>query len=108
MVFDESSRGRPKVTVRRELIIFHDPEEWSDIYARIIREFGQGMAIRSRLQRELGFTYRYHQGLVPVEYPRPDGPTMRYQNQVHLDFYNKSTQSWFILRYLNNSVAADT
>ena len=107
MVFDESSHRHPKITVRRELIIFHDPGEWSDIYARILREFGMGMAVRPRLKRELGFTYRYHKGLVPVEYPRPDGPTMRYQDQVHLDFFTESAQSWFILRYCNKSTTVD-
>jgi hypothetical protein len=67
-----------------------------------------GMAIRPRLRRELGFTYRYHRGLVPNEHARKDGPTMHYEDQVHLDFYNESTQSWFILRYLNDSVGQDT
>jgi hypothetical protein len=26
---------------------------------------------------------------------------MHYEDQVHLDFYNESTQSWFQLKYLN-------
>lgn len=106
MVSNESPDFR-KITVKPGLIIFHEPGEWSDIYARILKEFGMGMAIRPRLRRELGFTYRYHQGLVRVEYPRPDGPNMRYQNQVHLDFFTDSAQSWFILRYCNKSVTVD-
>jgi hypothetical protein len=97
-----------KVTVKKNLIVFHRPGEWSDIYARILQEYGMGMAIRPRLRRELGFTYRYHRGLVPNEHARKDGPTMHYEDQVHLDFYNESTQSWFILRYLNDSVGQDT
>ena len=90
-----------KVTVKKNLIVFHRPGEWSDIYARILQEYGMGMAIRPRLRRELGFTYRYHRGLVPNEHViHNPGPTMHYEDQVHLDFYNESTQSWFILRYL--------
>jgi hypothetical protein len=97
-----------KVTIKKNLIIFHRPGEWSDIYARILQEFGMGMAIRPRMQKELGFTYRHFRGLVPNERPRKDGPSMHYEDQVHLDFYNESTQSWFILRYLNNSAGQDT
>jgi hypothetical protein len=97
-----------KVTVKKNLIIFHRPGEWSDIYAQILKQYGMGMAIRPRLKRELGFVYRYHRGLVPNPNPRKDGPTMYYEDQVHLDFYNESTQSWFIMRYLHNSVDTDT
>ena len=97
-----------KVTVKKNLIIFHRPGEWSDIYAKILQEYGIGMAIRPRLRRELGFTYRHHRGLVPNEHPRRDGPTMHYEDQVHLDFYNESAQSWFILRFLNNPAGQDT
>ena len=97
-----------RVTIKKNLIIFHSPGEWSDIYGRILREFGMGMAVRPRLKRELGFTYRHHRGLVPNPHPRPNGPTMHYEDQVHLDFYNESTQSWFVLRYLNNSAEQDT
>lgn len=85
------------------MIIFHRPGEWSDIYAQILKEYGMSMAIRPKMRRELGFTYRHHRGLVPNPHPRKGGPTMHYEDQVHLDFYNESTQSWFILRYLNNS-----
>jgi hypothetical protein len=91
-----------KVTVKKNLIVFHNPGEWSDVYARILREYGMGMAVRTRLKRELGFVYRHHQGLVPNEYHYKDSPTMHYEDQVHLDFYNESTQTWFQLRYLNS------
>jgi len=97
-----------KVTVKKNLVIFHRPGEWSDIYAQILKQYGMGMAIRPRLKRELGFVYRYHRGLVPNPNPRKDGPAMYYEDQVHLDFYNESTQSWFIMRYLHNSVDTDT
>jgi hypothetical protein len=92
-----------KVTVKKNLIIFHNPGEWSDVYALILQQYGMGMAVRPRLRRELGFVYRYHQGLVPNPTPRKDGPTMYYEDQVHLDFYSDSAQSWFMLKYLNLS-----
>jgi hypothetical protein len=38
---------------------------------------------------------------VPNPNPRKDGPTMYYEDQVHLDFYSDSAQSWFQLKYLN-------
>ena len=97
-----------RITIKKNLIVFHNPGEWSDIYAKILQQYGMGMAVRTRLKRELGFVYRYHRGLVPNPNPRKDGPTMYYEDQVHLDFYNESTQSWFILCYLHNSVDTDT
>ena len=89
-----------KVTVQQRLIVFHNPGEWSDIYSKILQEYGMGMAIRPRLRRELGFVYRYHRGLVPNPHPRKNGPTMHYEDQVCLDFYSDAAQSWFQLRYL--------
>ena len=90
-----------KVTVKKNLIIFHNPGEWSDIYAMILRDFGIKMALRTQLRKEMGFTYRYHRGLVPNEHPRENGPNMRYEEQVHLDFFSEAAQSWFQLKYLN-------
>lgn len=90
-----------KVTVKKQLIIFHDPGEWSDIYASILRDFGMGMAVRTRMRRELGFTYRNHIGLVPNEHPTKGGAKMHYEEQVHVDFFDDKAQSWFQLKYLN-------
>lgn len=92
--------SRP-VIIKQNLIVFCEPNDWSAIYAEILRDYGMGMAIRPRLQRELGFTYRYHRGLVPNTQARKDGPSMYYQEQVHLDFYSEPAQSWFQLKYLN-------
>jgi len=89
-----------KVTIKSKLIVFHKPGEWSDIYARILQEYGMGMAIRTRLRRELGFVYRHHRGLVPNERQYKNGPSMHYEDQIHLDFFTESAQSWFQLRYL--------
>ena len=90
-----------KVTVKKNLIIFHRPGEWSDVYALILRDFGMGMAVRTRMRRELGFTYRHHKGLVPHEISHPSEPKMHYEDQVHLDFFDEKAQSWFQLKYLN-------
>ena len=90
-----------KVTVKKNLIIFHNLGEWSDIYAMILRDFGMGMALRTRLRKEMGFTYRYHLGLVANEHPYKDGPNMHYEQQVHVDFFSEAAQSWFQLKYLN-------
>ena len=90
-----------KITVKKNLIVFHHPGDWIDIYSKILQDFGMGMAVRPRMRRELGFVYRHHQGLVPNENPYKDGSNMRYEEQVHLDFYSEAAQSWFQLKYLN-------
>ena len=90
-----------KITRKKNLIIFHNPGDWSDIYGKILRDYGIGMAIRPRLRRELGFTYRHHKGLVPHEVSHPNEPKMHYEQQVHLDFFDERAQSWFELKYLN-------
>ena len=90
-----------KVTVKKNLIIFHNLGEWSDIYAMILRDFGIKMALRTQLRKEMGFTYRHHRGLVANEHPYTDGPSMHYEQQVHVDFFSEAAQSWFQLKYLN-------
>ena len=90
-----------KVTIKKNLIVFHNPGEWSDIYAKILEQYGIGMAVRPKLKRELGFVYRYHQGLVPNEHKTKHGANMHYEDQVHLDFDSEQAQSWFQLKYLN-------
>ena len=96
-----------RVTVKHNLIIFHKPEEWDEIYQLILRDFGPKMAISFVLKRELGFTIRNHRGLAPHdpatrELMGSDWPhTHYYENQVHLDFYSEAAQSWFQLKYLN-------
>jgi hypothetical protein len=87
-----------QVVVKKNLVVFYDPSDWSDIYAKILQQYGMGMAIRPRLKRELGFTYRHHQGPAPHDLL---DPKMNYSPQVHLDFYSEAAQSWFQLKYLN-------
>lgn len=81
------------------MIIFRKAGEWTDIYKAILQDYGMGMAVRTRLRRELGFTYRNHQEW--IEFDRSGDRVRRYcEEQVHLDFYSEAAQSWFILRYL--------
>lgn len=96
-----------RITIKRNLIIFHKPAEWDEIYQLILRDFGPKMAISFVLRRELGFTIRNHRGLAPHnqetrEMMGSDWPhTHYYEPQVHLDFYSEAAQSWFQLKYLN-------
>ena len=97
-----------KVTTKKNLIIFHDPEEWLIVLVRLEKDFGHAIRMRHIMRRELGFTARDHRGLEPN---RKADPTLlltpweyhqgyHYEQQVHLDFYNEASQSWFILKYL--------
>jgi len=89
-----------KVTVKKNLIIFHNPGEWADIYASILRDFGMGMAVRTRMRRELGFTYRNYQEWITFDFT--NGRPRKYcEEQIHLDFFDDKAQSWFQLKYLN-------
>jgi hypothetical protein len=95
-----------KVTTKKNLIIFHDPEDWYRVLDRLAEDFGQAIRMRHIMRRELGFTARDHRGLEPntpltlnlTDVVRDKG--YHYIQQVHLDFYTESAQSWFILKYL--------
>ena len=97
-----------KVTIKHGLIIFHKPNEWSDLQARLVDDYGAKIAISFVCRRELGFTVRRHKGLVP--HPAAEWEIMKsegwphrfhYEEQVHLDFYSESAKTWFVLKYLN-------
>jgi len=99
-----------KVTVKKNLIIFHKVDEWSELYQRILQDHGSKVAISFVCKRELGFTIRRHKGL--EEHPKEIWEVMKsegwhhryhYQDQIHLDFYNEAQQTWFVLKYLNNT-----
>jgi hypothetical protein len=102
-----------KVTTKKNLIIFHNPDDWARVLDRLAEDFGTAIRMRHIMRRELGFTARDHRGLVPhrkldemwaVLQLQPkvyeDASAYHYEQQVHLDFYNEATQSWFILKYL--------
>ena len=88
------------ITIKKNLIIFRKPGEWSDIYAKILQDYGRGMMVRTRLRRELGFTYRNHQEWVTFDHTG-DRERKYCEQQIHLDFYDEQAQSWFQLKYLN-------
>ncbi len=97
-----------KTTIKHGLIIFHKPYEWSDLQARLVKDYGARIAISFVCRRELGFTVRRHKGLVPHgeaewEIMKSEGWPHRfhYEEQVHLDFYSESAKTWFVLKYLN-------
>jgi hypothetical protein len=99
-----------KTTIKKNLIIFHRPDQWSDLQAQLVADFGPKIAISFVCRRELGFTVRRHKGLVP--HPEPEWELMKaegwkhryhYEDQVHLDFYSEAAQTWFVLKYLNNT-----
>lgn len=94
-----------KVTIKKNLIIFHKPYEWADISQQLIRDYGPSIIISWKMKRELGFTVRHHKGLVPF---KVDAEALvsefdhryHYEDQIHLDFFNEATQSWFQLKYI--------
>ena len=95
-----------RTTTKKNLIIFHDPEDWYRVLDRLAEDFGTAIRMRHIMKRELGFTARDHRGLEPntpltlnlTDVVRDKG--YHYIQQVHLDFYTESAQSWFILKYL--------
>ena len=99
-----------KVTIKKNLIIFHNIREFEELHYRLLKEHGQStMMISWKTKRELGFTIRHHKGL--AEHDKDTWEMMKsegfhnryhYESQVHLDFYNEAQQSWFVLKYLNN------
>ena len=98
------------VEVKKNLVIFHEPRDWSEISKKIVQDYGPSVMISWRCRRELGFTVRHHKGLVAWTKEaledfegfgsRPPS-THYYEDQVHLDFYNDAQQSFFVLKYLN-------
>ncbi len=96
-----------KVIVKKNLVIFKNKSEWDTIWKGIVKQYGAKIGISFVCRRELGFTIRTHTEWIPFD---KSGDRVRHyaEEQIHLDFYNESTQSWFLLRYLNNSAGKDT
>jgi hypothetical protein len=94
-----------RTTVKKNLIIFHKLHEWESVRRQLVAEYGISIMISWKMKRDLGFTIRYHKGLVP--HSTGDDTLIsdaewryHYEEQVHLDFFNEETQSWFQLKYL--------
>jgi len=99
-----------KVTIKPGLIIFHKVADWEPIQYQLGLDYGTRIMLSWVCKRELGFTIRRHKGLEPHdentwEVMKSEGWHQRhhYQEQIHLDFYNEAAQTWFVLKYLNNS-----
>jgi hypothetical protein len=97
-----------KISIKHNLIVFHNPKDWAEINNRLILEHGPAITISWRCKRELGFTVRRHQGLEP--HSQENWKVMKdqgwqnryhYQDQIHPDFYDQACQSFFVLKYLN-------
>jgi len=87
-----------KIKVKPNLIIFESVGDWACVREKIKQEHGVGIfAISWRLKRELGFTVRYHKEFKPYQ----NSDIFHYHTQVHLDFFNEASQSWFMLKYIN-------
>jgi len=99
-----------KITVKKNLIIFHSVREFEELHHSLLQEHGRAtMLVSWRMKRELGFTIRHHKGLVPHDESewavmKSEGWNHRYhyEDQVHLDFYNEAQHTFFVLKYLNN------
>lgn len=99
-----------KITVKKNLIIFHSVREFEELYQQLIEDHGRAtMLVSWRMKRELGFTIRHHKGL--AQHSEAEWAVMKaqgwnnrfhYEMQVHLDFYNEAQQTFFVLKYLNN------
>jgi hypothetical protein len=96
-----------KVTVKKNLVVFHDPADWMEILEQLAQTYGNIIRMRHIMRRELGFTARDHQGLEPYVQFVKDGNNFveerlhHYSSQVHLDFFTEAAHSWFQLKYLN-------
>ena len=54
-----------KVTVKKNLVVFHDPSDWMEILDLLTQTYGNTIRMRHIMRRELGFSSRDHQGLEP-------------------------------------------
>jgi hypothetical protein len=88
-----------KTKIKHNLVVFEHEEDWEIIQEKIKQDFGVATAIISwRLKRELGFTVRNHR--MPISFDTTNS-FFSSGREVHLDFFNESAHSWFVLKYLN-------
>ena len=86
-----------KITVKKNLIIFHNPEkDWTPIRKRLVEEYGQSIVLTWAMRERLGFSSRYHTAWISGN----NGDNKYCQEQIHLDFYSESALTWFQLKYL--------
>ena len=93
-------------------LIILKPHEWLSIKEDLIKSYGASIMISWKLKRELGFTVRYHKGLVKYsdetaewkKYVDDDWMEemknrFHYEDQIHLDFWSESAKTMFLLKY---------
>jgi hypothetical protein len=91
-----------KITVKKNLIIFHDPvRDWTPIRKRLVKEYGQSIVLTWAMREQLGFSTRYHTAWISSGKTEGEYELKYPEEQIHLDFFSGSAQSWFQLRYLN-------
>ena len=75
---------------------------WQDIMVILTKEYVNEpsvVMIRNKMKKTLGFTQRYHKEWVEAG-KRDDGRAYgHYQEFTVLDFYNESSESWFIIKF---------
>jgi hypothetical protein len=82
-------------TIKHNLLIIHRPADWVVIQQRLIKEHGSSISISWVCRRKLGFTVRKHEAWI-----RTREDFYRKEEQIHLDFFDSTALSWFVLRYL--------
>jgi hypothetical protein len=88
------------ITVKKNLIVFHNKDDWSAIRELILKEHGLRMTISFVMRRDLGFTVRNHTAWISSGKRKGEYELKYPEDQVHLDFYGEGSQSWFQLKYL--------
>ena len=87
---------------------------WNTIYLRIKEKYPPSVyLIRGRMKAVLGFTTREHEAWLPqsVEIKDIGYSTFYRETCMHLDFYDESKRTMFLLKYsefINRSTNIDT
>ena len=91
-----------KIVVKKNLIVFRNPEkDWTPIRKRLIKEYGQSIVLTYAMRERLGFSSRFHTEWISIGKREGEYEVKYPEEQIHLDFYSESAQTWFQLRYLN-------
>ena len=82
--------------------------EWDRIFQQVKQDYAHSPAtylIRTRMQKDLGWTYREHKDW--QQYSEDDwdrDATLDWRDsssRIHIDFYTEEARTFFMLRYLN-------
>lgn len=89
----------------KALVLRH--REWDRIFEQVKQEYADSPAtylIRSRMVKDLGWTWREHIDWKAYSEGSGYDPTIDYRDhssRIHIDFYSEEAQTFFMLRYLN-------